>query len=955
MLSLLLVGLTAQTSVGQYYIPSTEPGSFARSHYRLGQFDVIYPLGQDSLGIQVARYAQRFSTVSWLSRPNGIRYPLILRNYSSVPNGSVIWTPSRMELFTRTGGEEETPVPWLKHLVSHEIRHYAQMNALRQGTVHFASFLIGEQAVGIAAAIIPPWFLEGDAIYNESRLTGFGRANSGSTYQTYRADLLSGKRLKYDQYLNRSLRHFTPNHYSFGSMMVEAGTHDFGTELWPYVLRFTGKYPFTLFTTYWALKHKTGLSRRMLFDNAMRHADSLYQANFDPRIDPQPQPRGEWKEQRYPHVFDGGQQLAYLERGWHGGPRLMSQRLGTNKKLHRRTIYRLKGPNGRIRYADSMAVLAQFDPSPIWRNVVGSDVWVINLKSGRVDRMSYGLHAVSPVLNLRDSCIETIEASEDGHHLIRLSMETGEITDTARLPQNLEMRELLALPDRGQTVVRVASEQGTSLLRYDWQNGRTDTIYGPALTDISQLTRYGNSLVVSATYRYARRAFSIPLEGAKSDSLQLVLLPSYGVEEGDYSPEEGYYYADYKVDGYRISHSPALRMGEMVSTIGGSRLYPLHPGEDRILEPRLKRDSVGQAGRYYGITNALRIHSWLPIFSLQQPSLNEGWDGLLGLSILSQNDVGTLGLGAGYFWNNGYGGGISLQYKGIIPHLKISAIYHNTDLHAQTAKRRFFRHNYLSGSIKAYVPFTFPVSGGSWTLEPHATLSGDSQPFILKDKDTKPGGGKAPLHLSDGRLKLGVGFQLGWHTHTGLRDLAPRFGFNIGVTQLSTILPRSFFGDAYMLSGHLNLPGLWRSHALALSGSLYRQMRVKALQVRTFANSDYAYIRPSTAGRGVEAWSARAAYTLPWGYPDWNLGGLLYLKRAYSSFWFNWQEVLSADLRWQPIRTVGASLLFDVHLLRIHYPINIGVQGAFSPYGDQIAKERGKDWSIKLVTGLRLP
>ncbi len=132
-------------------------------------------------------------------------------------------------------------------------------------------------------------------------------------------------------------------------------------------------------------------------------------------------------------------------------------------------------------------------------------------------------------------------------------------------------------------------------------------------------------------------------------------------------------------------------------------------------------------------------------------------------------------------------------------------------------------------------------------------------------------------------------------------------------------------------------------------------MRVKVLKAHTFTNSDYAYQKPENAGIGIETWSARATYTLPWGYPDWNWGAFIYFKRVYSSFWFNWQEVLDTRFRWQQVRTVGASLLFDVHLLRTHYPFRLGVKGAYSPFGDQLGREAGQDWSVKGVLDLRFP
>ena len=162
----------------QYLFESHEPTTFTRRQICVGPLRVIYRENLDSLAHVVARWGAFYRGVTAISPQRKRPFPLVLWGQTVIPNGMVVWTPSRMELYPLTGGEERTPVPWLQHLVSHEIRHYAQMEALDRKLLRFLYYFLGQQNVGGGALVPSNWYFEGDAIHSESKYAPFGRVHS---------------------------------------------------------------------------------------------------------------------------------------------------------------------------------------------------------------------------------------------------------------------------------------------------------------------------------------------------------------------------------------------------------------------------------------------------------------------------------------------------------------------------------------------------------------------------------------------------------------------------------------------------------------------------------------------------------------------------------------------------------------------------------------------------------
>lgn len=225
-LSVLLAALSLDCAA-QFYVSGTDPGRVRWMQVETDAYRVLYPRGLDSLAL---RYAACLESVRRpVSRSCGYvpgekcreKMPVVLHSFTAEGNGMVAWTPRRMDLYTIPDSYSPDPSPWMEQLVTHESRHYAQMQYVRDGVFRPLGWLCGEISGGAASALYcGPAFFEGDAVVAETGLGTTGRGRDASFLEYYRSCLRDGKYRDYWQWLYGSLNRYTPDHYALGYVTI---------------------------------------------------------------------------------------------------------------------------------------------------------------------------------------------------------------------------------------------------------------------------------------------------------------------------------------------------------------------------------------------------------------------------------------------------------------------------------------------------------------------------------------------------------------------------------------------------------------------------------------------------------------------------------------------------------------------------------------------------------------
>ena len=177
---ILLLFLTAGLNA-QFYEYGQDAGNLRWFQFETPHYRIIFPGGIDSLANAFARRLEtNYNYVGESLDHQHSNMPVIIHNESSFSNGVFVWAPKRLEIFTNpdpNGYNQD----WLTQLALHEGRHAVQIDKLNQGITRGLYFVGGEQMVGAMAVFLPYWYLEGDAVDAETRLSlsGRGRLPSG--------------------------------------------------------------------------------------------------------------------------------------------------------------------------------------------------------------------------------------------------------------------------------------------------------------------------------------------------------------------------------------------------------------------------------------------------------------------------------------------------------------------------------------------------------------------------------------------------------------------------------------------------------------------------------------------------------------------------------------------------------------------------------------------------------
>jgi hypothetical protein len=160
---------------------------------------------------------------------------IVLHNNTTQANGYVALGPFRSEFYLIPGSElfEFGTLPWHENLAVHEYRHVQQYNAFNRGLTKLFSVLGGQNGRALANALtVPDWFFEGDAVYAETALTEMGRGRQPFFLSGYNSLWQEGRRYNWMKLRNGSYKHFVPNHYALGYLLVNYGYLKYGADFW---------------------------------------------------------------------------------------------------------------------------------------------------------------------------------------------------------------------------------------------------------------------------------------------------------------------------------------------------------------------------------------------------------------------------------------------------------------------------------------------------------------------------------------------------------------------------------------------------------------------------------------------------------------------------------------------------------------------------------------------------
>jgi hypothetical protein len=918
---LTLVSIFAFPAFAQFYISGQEPSSTNWFKLENSAFKIIYPKSSDSIALVFAKNlneATRFNSKTLRHIP--AKFPVIIRSRSALSNGFVSWAPRRMEIVSTSPPDAE-PEPWLRGLAIHESRHMVQIDKLNRSTVRLGYYLLGETAIGLTAALVPLWFLEGDAVYAETALGFGGRGRQANFLEPFRTHFLGfGKDIYgYDKWLLGSYKNKIPNHYQLGYLMVGYVNETSTSAIWPNTLDYVSSYPFTFFPFYFGLKKETNLSRKALFEQSFRFAGEHWKAGANGMAhEKQVKLNNDFIEYQYPlHVSDST--VILLKTSLNYPPVFVIYNTITQRE---KKLFEPGYVIDRPFFKEGVLYWSEYKSDARYGEISYSNIWQFALDTKRGKSITHKGRFFSPTVT-NSNKIWALGIMDSG------SPGLFEITPEGCFKQLLLFRTMepkeIAFGKEDDFYIRASTKNGTIVLHYRNEASLPDTILGPIHLDISNMVVlnsvlyfsasdngvqniYGLNLLNSNTYKYTNATYGINYFTSTSNSSFVASLNGpYGNRPAVIPIDSLERTRHWNKNLLYSNGIERFRAQSDVDTSSSMTNFTIAP--------------------YKEYRNLFKFHSWAPFYYNPIDATSGNIMGSAGFTLISQNLTSTAISSLGYSYYETHGLHAQFSWLGWYPIISGGIDFGNelpkvfgvpsTGIQSNRTDTR------IEGIIRVTIPYQF-TSGKYFSRMGAGVSLSYSNDWVWNEKrlEYKKSTERVNFFSSYYRLKR--------MTH---RDLRPSLGFYIIGNFQFYPSSSEMLGKSLLLRGLTYLPGAWTSHSLLLT----TQAEVK-VKKQYFLSSRVVLPRGENSSAIFNnLYSASADYAFPIAYPDGGIRSLLYIKRlfinvfsdnAFFEKYYNGTNV-NPVTKGTYLHTAGVELFSDTHFLRTRYEFRLGYRAGY--------------------------
>ncbi|MDP4280540.1 MAG: hypothetical protein Q8867_00180, partial [Bacteroidota bacterium] len=479
--------------------------------------------------------------------------------------------------------------------------------------------------------------------------------------------------------------------------------------------------------------------------------------------------------------------------------------------------------------------------------------------------------------------------------------------------------------------------RGNSIGLFDPDSGIFSSILPFSYHQISGPSFWGNNYILfSSDYSGIENLYILNIPFKK---MYQVTSSRFGAYDPDFSIHTSrFIYTDSGADGFQIAEAridstawiPVDRI-----TDNSYRLFEAMAEQEKVNV----QDSVLQHGtkysehetldsvcKYSKLGHLFNFHCWAPVsFSAGNLDMSPG------IMVLSQNDLSTMIVSAGYDYNLNEKTGkyyTTLSYKGLYPVLDFHFDIGNRAGYAITSFRNEkvrFTWQEMNLSTSVSIPWNFSFGNYYRYLTPSI---GTTLIYAKHHSSTPEYFNQGLIQSLDYKLSF---FQ---YTRSSGKDIYPRWGQTFFFVYRSTPFTKNDMGSVLGIETRFYFPGMFGHHGIRIYGAFQNHYNPGTLSYRyadviTYPRGYYDIFDP-------KIYSLSFNYAMPLFYPDWSLGSLLYFKRVRMNLFFDYAESWSVNYQERftsgVYKSTGVELTTDFHLLRFLYPIALGMRSTYFPH-----------------------
>lgn len=868
----------------------------------------------------ITREAQRianlltylYPSISHPLGPQDNRFTLILDNHTIKSNAATCITPRRAFFFTfpPQGYNAFGTIDWLNLLTIHEFRHAAQFTYLQQNFNQLAYWLGGGFALSgmIQPLTVPQWFLEGDAVHTETRLTTSGRGRIPYFSLLYKTNLLTRKDFSYDKQHLASYKDGLPNCYTIGYHLTAYLQKKYGDAILAEILQQT-TFP-KLFTI--AVKQATGKRITTHYKDMNRELKADWQQQIKhlrltPTTKLHVRRNKTYVDYNFPQVDRQGNVIALKS-----GIGTVAQFVALDQAQREHKIYTPGCIDERIRFSTAQDQIVWVEEVPdirqfpadydshghgrMYRIIQRYDIRQKRLKT-LTHKSRYGTAALSPDATR----IVSLESDKGyNHQLVILDAQNGQILQRLPNPENHFYFSPTWSDDGKQIVVVKRVQERTTITTIQVATGASQDVLPYTTEHIGCPVLQGQYVLYNSAYSGIDNIYAIDL--ANQQRYQ-VTSSRYGAYNPTVSVDNRWLiYNDFSKDGMdvvKIPFNPSQWTPLEQVQAGTAHVHAL-PSIQAPHDSPLSHvpNHTYPIVRYYPWRHKCNVHSWLTItdFNWNTQHLTEPSEGLvrnINVDVLSSTDLldtTELKLSYGHDFKEKSGAAsLCIDYKTWYPKVSINGIL----------LRDYKKGAYIKPGLSLTIQCPLTWMRGQYTH--HITASTTSNLY-----ETRSYQGYAQLY--EGTF---------WrYSQKSFRDMIHPWKQTLQVGYWHAPHQSNQPPPYWYTTVSCHFPGLVKHHSLCLEATCQKVIQAwHRIALTTFPRENWGYV-PSPC-------KLYAYYAFPIYYPDWGINHWLYVKRLYATVGYE-RKFFPQWIR-QPIpaskdtnqNTVSIELLANTHLFTV--------------------------------------
>ncbi|MFN5024136.1 MAG: TolB family protein [Bacteroidota bacterium] len=890
-------------------VTGSNPSSLKWKYFETPALKIIFPDGNQKEAARIADIINFISDSAAVSIGEKRKHlTMLIQTQQVISNGYVGLMPFRSELFA-TGIQNQNylgSLGWMDVLAIHEYRHALQYINNRRGLTKMMYIAGGETLWQLAQNVaIPNWFYEGDAVQTETVLTGAGRGRTPHFFHEQRAQLLNDKKYRYQKARNGSFLTLMPDHYRLGYAMLHQVRWEKGPDVWRKIIKDASAYKGLLYPFSAAMKRHTGYGSRKTY---MRTYDTLQtqwknelnEQKLTPVTQISPEPKRIVTNYEWPYAQADGSIICRRE-AYNRTQEVVKLSAG---KVTTLAVMGLMVTEPYLSVRDDVAAWTELTTDSRFMNRNYSDIVCYSLKTDLKRRVTTHSKLFSPVYSQKRNAFVAVRADEQLRNtIVILDAQTGAVIDSIANPDN----DFISYPkwskDDNSIIYVAKTGYRIRLVRYDMLSRVFTDLTVPTEHVIEGIYPGKNSVYFASGFSGINNLYAVSLSGDKQ--IRKLSSVKYGLMGPSLNEAEDTVY--FTQLGMMGQHVDALALNTVTPenyTVTEPELQNRYrivttPVESRIYD-RLPKNTTYEAKDYTGAIRSAKLHSWSVTGNQQQATVSLKVNNIL-------NDFGadlTTGIN---FNENAYFINGRMDYAryrlpfGILAAVNERSIVMPANL-SDTGKYSTNATTFTESiyGIGTYLPYTRFDGMYISTVKLYANAAlVNLFNYEINDKSDNT------RELRPALVECGMDMSV--VRGRAIQNLQPRFGAQLSVYYGTAV--NSVSASNFRLHSAIYLPGAMRNHGFKFTGAFKQE----SLQ------NDYRFFDQFTHARGYipiqgdREWVFSANYILPLMYPDFGVGGIIYVKRIKANLFLDLSQVSRTELNKSFAQnSAGCELMFDV-------------------------------------------